>query len=67
MSVWKLLVSTVAGDHVHCVLFVANGPNQTFANCGDFVVRRGEEFKSLKAAFPGAIYHGPVDKAEKEA
>jgi hypothetical protein len=40
-----------AGEHVLCRLFVAPGPNQTFAPCGEFTVRRGAEFKALVHSF----------------
>lgn len=40
----------VAGGHVHCALFCAPRPNTTFAKCGDFTVRRGEEFVALMDA-----------------
>lgn len=40
----------VAGAHVHCRLFAAPAANQTFAKCGDFVTRRGAEFRDLLAA-----------------
>jgi hypothetical protein len=48
----------VQGGHVHCGLFCAKQLNMTFAKCGDFVVRRGEEFASLLRAFSGAQFVG---------
>lgn len=41
----------VKGDHVHCRLFVAPHPTGTYAKCGDFVVRRGTEFRGLRERF----------------
>ena len=41
---------TLAGGHVHCSLFAAKAPNMTYAKCGDFTVRQGEEFAALHAA-----------------
>lgn len=48
--VWRVRFS-IAGGHVHCSLFCATAPNHTFAKCGDFVVRKGDEFSSLVRAF----------------
>lgn len=42
-----------AGGHVHCRLFVAKHPNQTYAACGNFTVSAGDEFKALQAVMPG--------------
>jgi hypothetical protein len=57
MTVWRVRFD-VQGGHVHCGLFAAKGPNMTFAKCGDFVVRRGEEFSSLLRTMPGADFIG---------
>ncbi len=51
--IWRIRFK-VLGSHVHCGLFVAPEANQTFAKCGDFVVRVGLEFESLARAFSGA-------------
>ena len=48
----------VLGGHVHCSLFNAKQQNMTFAKCGDFIVRRGEEFASLLRSFSGAEFMG---------
>ena len=48
----------IAGGHVHCALFSAKTPNQTFAKCGDFVVERGEEFEALMRQFNAAEFIG---------
>ena len=42
----------VAGGHVHCTVFL-NG-----ANCGNLVVRKGDEFTSFLRAFSGADFYG---------
>ena len=60
MSVYRVRFK-VAGGHVHCRLFCAKHPNQTYAKCGDFTVRRGEEMAALVAAFSGAEF---VDEDE---
>ena len=52
---------TVSGVHVRCRLFCAAQPNQTYSKCGDFTVRRGEEFRSLLDAFRGAEFLGEVE------
>lgn len=52
--IWKVQYQLL-GDHVHCALFVAIGPNRTFSRCGDFVVRE-REFASLRQAFSGAQF-----------
>ena len=44
---------TIGGGHVHCALFLAPGSNQTFAKCGDFCVRKGQEFQALLRDAPG--------------
>lgn len=52
----------VKGDHVRCRLFV--GPTivvhtiELHALCGEFAIRRGEEFKLLLEAFSGADFIG---------
>lgn len=46
------------GQHVHCCLFCAEGPDRTFAKCGDFVVRKGNEFRDLLGAFSKAEFIG---------
>jgi hypothetical protein len=51
----------IAGGHVHCRLF-AGVPGQTFANCGEFVVRKGEEFSALVKAFSRADFIGDDPK-----
>lgn len=55
--VWRVKFD-VHGGHVHCNLFAAKQLNMTFAKCGDFTVRRGEEFASLLRAFAGAQFIG---------
>ncbi len=57
MSVYRVRFR-VAGAHVHCRLFCAKHPNQTYANCGEFTIRRGEEMVALVAAFSGAEFLG---------
>lgn len=56
MSVFKV-THEQAGGHVHCSLFASKSPNFTYAKCGDFVVRAGEEFEALKRAMSGAAFH----------
>lgn len=46
----------IAGGHVHCRLFIAAGPNQTFALCGTFVVRKGTEFRALVKALSAEFF-----------
>lgn len=41
---------TIAGGHVHCHLFYGE-EGKTFAKCGDFVTRRGAEFRDLVDSF----------------
>jgi hypothetical protein len=48
----------IGGHHVHCRLFIAKAENQTFAKCGEFVVRKGDEFRDLLASFKGAQFIG---------
>jgi len=55
MSVFRVRWQQLGG-HVHCRLFCAKHPNQTYAKCGEFVVREGEEFESLRAQFSGAHF-----------
>lgn len=56
------------GGHVHCRLFVAKAEGQTFAKCGDFVVRKGPEFAACMAAMAGVQFlaDGCDDNAENE-
>ena len=59
--IWRIKFSLAPNDmHVHCQLFCAKQQKQstTYAKCGDFVVRRGEEFASLLRAFSGAEFVG---------
>lgn len=62
--IWRVKFK-VDGSHVKCELFCshASDPNShpTFAKCGDFVVRRGEEFASLMRAFSSAQFIGEGD------
>ena len=44
------------GKHVSCGLFVASARDRTFALCGHFLVRAGEEFEALKAEFEKAEF-----------
>ncbi len=53
----------VAGGHVHCRLFCAKHPNQTYAKCGESTVRRGEEMHALLASFAVAEFIGKDDNA----
>lgn len=46
----------IRGGHVHCALFCAPRPDHTFAKCGDFVVRKGPEFRDLLDAFSKAEF-----------
>ncbi len=55
--IWRVRF-IIGGGHVHCTLYTAKSPNQTFAKCGDFVVSKGDEFKSLLEAFSGADFIG---------
>jgi len=50
------IIHRLAGGHVHCDLFCAPAPNQTFAKCGSFVVCRGPEFEQLLRAMPGVNF-----------
>lgn len=44
----------IKGTHVHCTLWVSPGAyTSTYALCGCFVVRRGEEFRDLVVAMQG--------------
>lgn len=52
---WKVKFD-IRGGHVHCSLFCAPEKNQTYAKCGDFVVRTDAEFASLTQAFAGADF-----------
>ena len=49
--IFRIRFHRTAGQHVRCRLFVAPGPDQTFAMCGEFTVREGEEFAALLRAF----------------
>ena len=53
---------SIGGGHVHCSLFVSQSPNHTFAKCGDFCVRRGEEFVALLRDMNGVAFIGIDDK-----
>lgn len=57
MSIFRIRFQ-VEGDHVHCTLYAAPERNLPWAKCGDFVVRKGEEFESLVASFAGADFIG---------
>jgi hypothetical protein len=50
MNVFRVIFA-IGGGHVHCRLFCAARPDITFAKCGDFVVRKGPEFRDLVHAF----------------
>ncbi len=43
------------GGHIHCALFAAKEPNQTYAKCGDLVVRE-EEFAPMQRAMVGVYF-----------
>lgn len=62
--IWRVKFK-VSGSHVHCELFCTHAfdPNShpTFAKCGDFTVRRGEEFASFMRAFSSAQFIGEGD------
>lgn len=47
---------TLLGGHVHCVLSATDEAGETFARCGDFVVRRGREFKAMVEAMRGVQF-----------
>lgn len=48
---------SVAGDHVHCRLFSQKcGVVSDYQLLGQFVVRRGGEFKSLVRSFQGTQF-----------
>jgi hypothetical protein len=66
MSVYRVRFA-VAGAHVHCRLFCAPQSNTTWAKCGDFVVRRGEEFRSLVRSFSEADFLGDDEAVGIEA
>lgn len=54
----------ILGGHVHCRLNVQSEA-ATPAKCGDFVVRRGNEFKILRADFQADyVGAGPADTIE---
>jgi hypothetical protein len=55
--IWRVRFD-VQGGHVHCRLSCAKRENTTFATCGDFTVRRGEEFSDLLRAMPSAQFLG---------
>lgn len=57
----------VGGGHVHCQLYVRTGEHGTFANSGNFVVRRGAEFKALMNALGGVEFVGIADGVGIEA
>jgi hypothetical protein len=48
----------IEGAHVYCTLYVTPTRGLPFGKCGDFVVRKGEEFKELVRAFSGADFVG---------
>lgn len=54
---------TIAGGHIHCALFYAPASNQTFAKCGEFIIRKGAEFEALLRSMSGVdfIGHMPHD------
>ena len=49
--IFRIRFHRTAGGHVRCRLSIAPGENRTFAMCGEFTVREGEEFAALCQAF----------------
>lgn len=49
--IFRIYFHRTTGGHVRCRLFVAPGEDRTFAMCGEFTVREGEEFTALLKAF----------------
>ena len=63
MSVFRIHYQSVPGvPHVHCHLCVAPAPNQTYAGCGGFTIRTGEEFEGLRRAMPGVQFEDVTGK-----
>lgn len=56
-GIWRVRFE-VMGSHVLCRLFYASRNGLTMANCGEFRLRRGEEFADLLRAFSGAEFIG---------
>ncbi len=52
---WRVRFA-IRGGHVHCRLFSTNNPKGTWAKCGDFVTRKGAEFRDLLAGFQAAEF-----------
>lgn len=65
MTVFRIRFE-IAGGHVHCALFAGKATNQTFAKCGDFTVRKGEEFRDLLEQFKTAEAY-PINAADTVA
>lgn len=61
MSDYRVAVNLVGG-HVHCKIFVAATHTATGAMCGEFTVRRGEEFHSLMAGWIGARFFAGTEE-----
>jgi hypothetical protein len=60
MSVFKIYYyqSTPGVPHVYCRLYVAPTADHTYAGCGNFTVRAGEEFEGLRQAMSGEEFEG---------
>ena len=57
MSVFKIKhITHPLGGHVRCTLFVSPAPNLTYASCGSFIVRAGEEFEQLQRVMSGISF-----------
>lgn len=51
---------TKSYGHVHCTLFVSQGPTMTFANCGEIIVRK-DEFEKMQIVMPGVAFEEKED------
>lgn len=50
------------GAHIHCDLFVAKHPNQTYAKCGSFCISDWE-WEDLRAVMSGVEF---IERGEKK-
>jgi len=68
MSVFKIKYLTAPGiSHVYCRLFVAPAPNMTYAGCGNFTVRAGEEFEQLQRVMSGIAFEPSEAMTDKSS
>ena len=60
--IWRIRF-TIREGHIHCAIFLAPGPDRTFAKCGDFVVCKGAEFASLAKSFDADFVGDSITEA----